>query len=90
MFQRKITENGRVTLPKELLDKLKLKKDDLVDISISDGMITIKKHKSDYVCAITGKVTSQGVKIGENFISYEGLAKIKEYIDRNPELMKKK
>lgn len=81
MIQRKITENGRITLPKELLDRLNLKKDDIVEIDEKDGMIIIKKYLSEYVCAITGKVTSKGVKIGNSFISYEGLKKIEEYIE---------
>lgn len=87
MFQRKITENGRITLPKELLEKLDLKKDDIVEIDEKDGMITIKKYRSEYVCAITGKITSEGVKIGDSFISYEGLNQIKTFIETHPDLV---
>lgn len=84
MIQRKIGENGRITLPKEMLDKHNIKKDDILAIYEHQDHIAIKKYEPEYVCVITGKITSEGKRIGKSFISYEGLEMIRQFLNENP------
>jgi AbrB family transcriptional regulator, transcriptional pleiotropic regulator of transition state genes len=79
-FKRKVDYTGRITLPSELCEKFDIKKDDLVDVSNNDEFILIKKYQAEFVCVITGKVTDQGKKIGNAFISNEGLKMLSKVI----------
>ena len=83
MVIRKMGEYGRITIPKEFLDKYNIKKDDPLEIFDGEGFIAIKKHQLEYVCAITGKITSKGHQFGNCFISFEGLDLIKKYLMEN-------
>jgi AbrB family transcriptional regulator, transcriptional pleiotropic regulator of transition state genes len=86
MVKRKMGDNGRVTIPKELLEKYHIEKDDLLEILDGEGHITIRKFNPEYVCVITGKVTSNGEKIGNSFISYEGLEQIRLFLEKKPKI----
>jgi len=69
-------------LPKDILDRFQLDNGDQIDISFNETQIIIEPHRQTYVCAITGKVSSEAVKIGEAWISKEGLKKLIEYMDQ--------
>ena len=42
----------------------------MIDISYNDTQIIIEPHRQTYVCAITGKISTEAVKIGEAWISW--------------------
>ena len=41
---RPLDENGRVVIPKEIRRALKIQKEDLLEISAKNGVITMTKH----------------------------------------------
>lgn len=69
-------------LPKDILDRFHLNDGDQIDISFNDTQIIIEPHRQTYVCAITGKISNEAVKIGEAWISKEGIKKLIEYMDQ--------
>lgn len=73
---RKITVEGRITIPFDLLEKYNIdpKKNDKVLIEDAEGFIKISKAPNEYVCSITGKLHKKPLdyQIGEAFISAEG------------------
>ena len=69
-------------LPKGILDRFHLEDGDQNDISFKETQIIIEPYRQTYVCAITGKVSSEAVKIGEAWISKEGIKKLIEYMDQ--------
>lgn len=81
-FRRKVDYTGRITLPSELCKKFDIKKDDMVDVTNNEKYILIKKYQSEFVCVITGKITDKGKKIGNAFISNEGLKMIGKALDK--------
>lgn len=80
MFLRKVDYTGRITLPSELCKKFNLNKDDMVEVSHDEKHILIKRHYPEYVCTITGELSSDGQYIGNAYVSKEGLKKIKEVL----------
>jgi transcriptional pleiotropic regulator of transition state genes len=64
------------------LDRFHLNDGDQIDISFNDTQIIIEPHRQTYVCAITGKISNEAVKIGEAWISKEGIKKLIEYMDQ--------
>ena len=76
MYTRRVHNSGRINLPDELCEKFSIKKDDVIQISHDSEHILIKKHQPEYVCVITGKITDKGIKIGNAFISLDGLKEI--------------
>ncbi|MBU0905239.1 MAG: AbrB/MazE/SpoVT family DNA-binding domain-containing protein [Firmicutes bacterium] len=82
MHTKRIGKLGRIVLPKDILDRFQLDNGDQIDISFNETQIIIEPHRQTYVCAITGKVSSEAVKIGEAWISKEGLKKLIEYMDQ--------
>ncbi|MED3677096.1 MULTISPECIES: AbrB/MazE/SpoVT family DNA-binding domain-containing protein [Bacillus] len=81
MHLRKVTKEGRVNIPAELLERFTIKEEDYVEITSNRSSIIIRKHRDRKVCAITGKVSKNLQKIGDAYISREGLELIKEKID---------
>lgn len=79
---RKVTKEGRVNIPVEYMQAFNINFEDLVDVTITETAILIKKHVEKGYCVITKKVypIEQLKRIGDVYISYEGLALIKEYI----------
>jgi|APAga8741244001_1050109.scaffolds.fasta_scaffold37673_2 transcriptional pleiotropic regulator of transition state genes len=73
MHKRKITKEGRVNIPAEILHLFRLKEEDEVVISHNKSSIIIKPFVDQGRCAITGKPSSNLTKIGESYISKEGL-----------------
>lgn len=55
---------------------------DLIDISYNETQIIVEPHRETYVCAITGKISKEAVKIGEAWISKEGIKKLIEYMNQ--------
>ena len=51
----------------------------MIDISYNDTQIIIEPHRQNYVCAITGKISTEAIKIGEALISKEGIKKLIQY-----------
>lgn len=81
MAKRKIDHQGRFTIPKEILEKYNIKKDDVLEIYDGEGHIAIKKYTPENFCVITEKITSKGIMFGNSFISEEGLDLIKKYFN---------
>lgn len=81
MHLRKITAEGRVNIPIELLEKYDLSIHDLVVIEDDNKNIIIRKCPDFFRCAITNKVFDKQleIKIGESYISREGLDLIEKY-----------
>ncbi len=44
--------------------------------------ITIEPHHQSYVCAMTEKISTDAVKIGEAWISKDGIKKLIQYMDQ--------
>lgn len=51
----------------------------------NERQIIIEPHKQRYVCAVTGKVTSEAIRIGEAWISKEGMTETVKYMDMGSE-----
>ncbi|MGG1021114.1 AbrB/MazE/SpoVT family DNA-binding domain-containing protein [Bacillus altitudinis] len=81
MHLRKVTKEGRVNIPTELLERFTIKENDYVEVTSNRSSIIIRKHRDRKVCAITGKVSKNLFKVGEAYISKEGLEMIKEKTD---------
>lgn len=83
MHTKRVGKLGRIVLPKDILDRFQLEAGDLIDISHTDTQIIVEPHRESYVCAITGKVSNEAVKIGEAWISKEGIKKLIEYMNQS-------
>jgi len=77
---KRINNLGRIVIPKEILEMFELYEGDLVDITHNDRQIIVEPHRQRYVCAVTGKVTEEAIRIGEAWISKEGLKQIVKYM----------
>lgn len=82
MHTKRIGALGRFVLPKEILDRFQLEAGDLIDISYNETQIIVEPHRDSYMCAITGKVSTEAVKIGEAWVSKEGIKKLIEYMNQ--------
>ncbi|MCM3405460.1 AbrB/MazE/SpoVT family DNA-binding domain-containing protein [Cytobacillus oceanisediminis] len=78
MHKRKVTKEGRVNIPAELLAMFRIKEDDWVEVTSNRTSIIIKKFNDPQICAVTGKVSKNLMKFGETYISKEGLEIIKK------------
>ena len=67
-------------IPKEILEMFELHEGDLVDVTHNDRQIILEPHRQRYVCAVTGKVADEAIRIGEAWISKEGLRQIVKYM----------
>jgi len=77
---KRINNLGRIVIPKEILEMFELHEGDLVDITHNDRQIILEPHRQRYVCAVTGKVADEAIRIGEAWISKEGLKQIVKYM----------
>jgi len=82
LHTKRVGKLGRIVLPKDILDRFQLEAGDLIDISHTDTQIIVEPHRETYVCAITGKVSKEAVKIGEAWISKEGIKMLIEYMNQ--------
>ena len=80
MHTKRINNLGRIVIPKEILEMFELHEGDLVDITHNDRQIILEPHRQRYVCAVTGKVADEAIRIGEAWISKEGLKQIVKYM----------
>lgn len=78
MHKRKVTKEGRVNIPIELLEQFRIKENDFVEVTSNRTSIIIKKFQDKTVCSVTGKVSKNLMKIGNAYISKEGLEIIKK------------
>jgi transcriptional pleiotropic regulator of transition state genes len=81
MHKRRVTKEGRVNIPQEIMERFDIKEDDFVEVDSNRTTITIKKFKDNRTCAVTGKVNSHVSKFGEAYISKEGLDIIQKKLD---------
>jgi AbrB family transcriptional regulator, transcriptional pleiotropic regulator of transition state genes len=82
MFRHKVDHQGRITLPTILCEKFNIKKGDTVEVSNNNTHIILRKYQDEYLCSITGKLAKKGIKIGDSFVSNEGLEMIKNYLEK--------
>jgi len=82
LHTKRIGNLGRIVLPKEILDRFQMETGDLIDISYNETQIIVEPHRETYVCAITGKLSKEAVKIGEAWVSKEGIRKLIEYMNQ--------
>ena len=75
LHTKRVGKLGRIVIPKDILDRFQLETGDYIDISHNETQIIVEPHRESYVCAITGKVSKEAVKIGEAWISKEGIKK---------------
>lgn len=80
MHTKRINNSGRIVIPKEILEMFELHEGDLVDVTYNDRQIILEPHRQRYVCAVTGKVADEAIRIGEAWISKEGLKQIVKYM----------
>ncbi len=80
MHTKRINNSGRIVIPKEILEMFELQEGDLVDVTHNDRQIILEPHRQRYVCAVTGKVADEAIRIGEAWISKEGLKQIVKYM----------
>ncbi|MDE0583253.1 AbrB/MazE/SpoVT family DNA-binding domain-containing protein (plasmid) [Planococcus maritimus] len=80
MHTKRINNSGRIVIPKEILEMFELHEGDLVDVTHNDRQIILEPHRQRYVCAVTGKVADEAIRIGEAWISKEGLKQIVKYM----------
>ena len=80
MHSKRINNSGRIVIPKEILEMFELQEGDLVDVTHNDRQIILEPHRQRYVCAVTGKVADEAIRIGEAWISKEGLRQIVKYM----------
>lgn len=80
MHTKRLNNLGRIVIPKEILEIFELHEGDLVDITHNDRQIIVEPHRQRYVCAVTGKVADEAIRIGEAWISKEGLRQIVKYM----------
>ncbi|MFS0783346.1 AbrB/MazE/SpoVT family DNA-binding domain-containing protein [Bacillus sp. 1P06AnD] len=78
MHKRRVTREGRVNIPAELLAAFRIKENDYVEVSHNTQSIIIKPFKDKQYCAITGKLARKGQMIGDVFVSEEGIKLIKD------------
>lgn len=78
MHKRKVTKEGRVNIPIELLEQFRIKENDFVEVTSNRTSIIIKKFQDKTVCSVTGKVSKNLMQIGNAYISKEGLEIIKK------------
>lgn len=69
----KISDKGQLVIPKQIRDKVDLKKGDTVTVSEVDGVIMIKKAKTIFDIART-------VKVSESFDTEAAIAAAQEEI----------
>lgn len=81
---RKVDELGRITLPVELRRVLRIRERDPLEIFVEDELILLRKYTSQKACAITGDITNENKKYGENlFLSPEGARILMEKLKKD-------
>ncbi|MCM3227554.1 AbrB/MazE/SpoVT family DNA-binding domain-containing protein [Terribacillus saccharophilus] len=73
MHTRKVTKEGRVNIPVELMRLFDIKEEDSVTVTHDLKGIRILKQADQHRCAITGELSDKLYKVGEAYISKEGL-----------------
>lgn len=80
---KRINRLSRIVIPKEILEIFQLKEGDSIDIMHNKRQIIIEPHKQRNVYAVTGKITSEAIRIGEAWISKEGMTEIAKYMAKS-------
>lgn len=81
--KRKVTKEGRVNIPVEYMENFGIKVEDFVDVSATNEGILIKKYKDHNYCVIMERIYPENElhKIGDVYISNEGLTLLKQSLD---------
>ncbi|GEN84060.1 putative transition state regulator Abh [Sporosarcina luteola] len=81
---RKVDHLGRIVIPKELRNTLKLDKGAPMEIFVDDDMIILRKYVVDEACIVTGEITPQNKRLANGmFLSPKGAEILKKEIDSN-------
>ncbi|MCM3637009.1 AbrB/MazE/SpoVT family DNA-binding domain-containing protein [Sporosarcina luteola] len=79
---RKVDHLGRIVIPKELRNTLKLDKGAPMEIFVDDDMIILRKYVVDSACIVTGNITSENKRLSNGmYISPEGAEILKKEIE---------
>lgn len=81
---RKVDHLGRIVIPKELRNTLKLDKGAPMEIFVDDDMIILRKYVVDSACIVTGEITSENKRLSNGmYISPQGAEILKMEIEEN-------
>lgn len=80
MHTKRINNLGRIMIPKELLEMFELKEGNLIDVTYTDRQIILEPHRQRHVCAVTGEVANEAIRIGEARFSREDLKHVVKYM----------
>ncbi|MEK6190150.1 MAG: AbrB/MazE/SpoVT family DNA-binding domain-containing protein [Carnobacterium alterfunditum] len=83
MHKRKVTKEGRVTIPIEFMEQFRIKENDFVVVTANRQHILLKKYRETNVCSVTGKVSAHLTKVGEAYVSKEGFEILKKTMDES-------
>jgi len=75
---RKIDELGRIVLPQEARNILKIKEKQNLDIFVDEDSILIKPNNDIPVCNLCGEADETITEVGHSLICSNCIAKIKE------------
>ncbi|MCM3711250.1 AbrB/MazE/SpoVT family DNA-binding domain-containing protein [Sporosarcina luteola] len=79
---RKVDHLGRIVIPKELRNTLKLDKGAPMEIFVDDDMIIFRKYVVDSACIVTGDITPENKRLSNGmYISPEGAEILKKEIE---------
>ncbi|MGG0669721.1 AbrB/MazE/SpoVT family DNA-binding domain-containing protein [Sporosarcina koreensis] len=79
---RKVDHLGRIVIPKELRNTLKLEKGAPMEIFVDDDMIILRKYVVDSACIVTGEITPENKRLSNGmYISPKGAEILKKEIE---------
>lgn len=79
---RKVDHLGRIVIPKELRNTLKLDKGAPMEIFVDDDMIILRKYVVDSACIVTGDITPENKRLSNGmYISPQGAEILKKEIE---------
>ncbi|MCM3743755.1 AbrB/MazE/SpoVT family DNA-binding domain-containing protein [Sporosarcina luteola] len=80
---RKVDHLGRIVIPKELRNTLKLEKGAPMEIFVDDDMIILRKYVVDSACIVTGDITPDNKRLSNGmYLSPEGAEILKKEIEQ--------
>jgi len=80
---RKMDELGRIVIPMEMRRTWGIKPRDPIEMFVDEDSIVLRKYEKESACVITGKVSSDCIKLPNgNIISTEGLLILKNEIEK--------
>ncbi|KML06686.1 transition state regulator Abh [Bacillus stratosphericus] len=90
---RKLDQLGRIVLPQEMRKNIGIFDRDLMEISVVDDKIVLKKIKRDNVCLMTGIISDNNMRLsGGIVLSRTGAIRLLKELERelaNKDIMNK-